>query len=233
MDLRTPVAGGWIAISADGGWFEMFASSAAPHRICFSRADVRRAHGRSALSDLAHCTQPRCTLDFNVRLLRCYYAYGAPETIVSTVSAQNVSDHPADLDGDRRDRLSGGCADKALAAGDPPATIIGGPSSGTRTGSQPPLRKLWDTRSATPGFEDPPPRSEGIIVMGNGSGMVGMWWFWLFGLLVVLGIALVVVVRFVFLAAASVGAAPPVWAARHRCRVRRAGSSISGTPAVS
>ena len=30
--------------------------------------------------------------------------------------------------------------------------------------------------------------------MGNGSGMVGMWWFWLFGLLVVLGIALVVVV---------------------------------------
>ena len=24
---------------------------------------------------------PRCTLDFNVRLLRCYYAYGAPERI--------------------------------------------------------------------------------------------------------------------------------------------------------
>jgi hypothetical protein len=23
---------------------------------------------------------PRCTLDFNVRLLRCYYAYGAPGT---------------------------------------------------------------------------------------------------------------------------------------------------------
>ena len=30
--------------------------------------------------------------------------------------------------------------------------------------------------------------------MGNGSGIVGMWWFWLFGLLVVLGISLVVVV---------------------------------------
>jgi putative membrane protein len=30
--------------------------------------------------------------------------------------------------------------------------------------------------------------------MGNGSGIVGMWWLWLFGLLVVLGITLVVVV---------------------------------------
>jgi hypothetical protein len=70
-------------------------------------------------------------------------------------------------------------------------------------------------------------------VMGNGSGMVGMWWFWLFGLLVVLGIALVVVVLVRVLGGGIVGAAPPVWAARHRCRVRRAGSSISGTPAVS
>jgi putative membrane protein len=31
-------------------------------------------------------------------------------------------------------------------------------------------------------------------MMGNGSGMGGMWWYWLFGLLVVLGITLLVVV---------------------------------------
>jgi putative membrane protein len=30
--------------------------------------------------------------------------------------------------------------------------------------------------------------------MGNGSGIVGTWWLWLFGLLVVLGITLLVVV---------------------------------------
>lgn len=62
------------------GGCEMLASSAAPHRIGFSRADVRRAHGRSTLSDLAHRTQPAVHLDFNVRVLRCYYAYGAPGT---------------------------------------------------------------------------------------------------------------------------------------------------------
>ena len=134
---------GWMAISAAG--CEMFASSAAPHRIGFSRADVRRAHGRSALSDLAHRTQPEVHPDFNVRVLRCYYAYGAPGTDrYPPFRPQNVSDHPADLDGDRRDRLSGGCADKAVVAGDPQRRSSAVRAAETRTGSQP-LRRLWDS----------------------------------------------------------------------------------------
>ena len=31
-------------------------------------------------------------------------------------------------------------------------------------------------------------------MMGNGFGMGGMWWYWLFGLILLLGIALLVVV---------------------------------------
>jgi len=151
VDLRTPVA---ARLDCNLSRWRVVAKCLLALRLhivlASPRADGRRAHGRSALSDLAHCTQPavhpRLQCPFAALLLRVRRPRNGS---VSTVSAQNVSDHPADLDGDRRDRLSGGCADKTLAAGDPPATIIGGPSSRTRTGSQPPLRKLWDTRSAT------------------------------------------------------------------------------------
>lgn len=118
---------GWMAISAAASGCEMFASSAAPHRIGFSRADVRRAHGRSALSDLADRTQPAVH-----RRLQCPGA-ALPLRVrrprngsVSTVSGQERVRPPADLDGDRRDRLSGSCANKAVTPGVPPATIIGG-----------------------------------------------------------------------------------------------------------
>ena len=212
----------------------MFASSAAPHRIGFSRADGRRAHGRSALSDLAHCTQPavhpRLQCPFAALLLRVRrpgtdrYPPFRPRMCQTTRPILTVT-------------AATGCPGAALTK---------------RWLLAIPQRRSLAVRAAEPGrdhnllcasfgtpaqrqprFEDPPPRSEGIIVMGNGSGMVGMWWFWLFGLLVVLGIALVVVVLVRVLGGGIVGAAPPVWAARHRCRVRRAGSSISGTPAVS
>jgi hypothetical protein len=84
---------------------------------------------------------PRCTLDFNVRV-RCHYAYGRPRNrSVSTVSAPECVRPPADLDGDRRDRLSGAALTKRWLLAIPPAKIIGGPSSRTRAGSQP-LRRL-------------------------------------------------------------------------------------------
>jgi hypothetical protein len=138
LEAKTPMASGC----------EMLASSAAPHRIGISRADVRRAHGRSALSDLAHRTQPavhprlQCpgaALRLRVRRPR--------NRSVSTVLAQNVSDDPADLDGDRHDRLSGGCADKAVAAGDPQRRSLA--VRAAEPGGSQPLRRRWDTRSAT------------------------------------------------------------------------------------
>jgi hypothetical protein len=150
---------GWMAISAAG--CEMFASSAAPHRIGSPRADVRRAHGRSALSDAAHRMQPEVHPDFNVRVLRCYYAYCAHGTDrYPPFRPQNVSDHRPILTGTAATSYPGAALTKAVAAGDPQRRSLAvraaepGRHHNLCAGFGAPAQRQ-------PRIEDPPPRREG------------------------------------------------------------------------